>query len=186
MGTSTSSRGSPGGAPLIPPWVPPVPPIPPDELPDAQPPDPEPALPKTPDPQPYPDLAPEGRFFGARLRLGQYAKNGSKADLRAGLKAYANKGLGGPQRAAARMAGTSQTAGRLYEVLASLSQRESLPPELGLDAAALSGRDAKEIGDVIAEAIRPSDGTLDADASRDAIAQAVCDLVEETPDVDLT
>lgn len=124
--------------------------------------------------------------MGARLRLGRYAKNGSRDDLRAGLKAYTNKGLGGPQRAAARMAGTSQTAGRLHDVLAALSQGEGLPPELGIDAAALAGRDAKEIGDVIAEAIRPSDGTLDAEASRDAIAQAVCDLVEQTPNADLT
>lgn len=186
MGTSTSSGGSPGRTPLIPPWVPPVPPAPPpDAPPDSPPPSPEPAPAQQPGPQPKPDLAPSGRFLGARLRLGRYAKNGSRDDLRAGLKAYTSKGLGGSQRAAARMAGTSHTAGRLHGVLEALSRGEALPPEVGIDAATLAGRDAKEIGDAIAEAIRPSDGTLDAEASRDAIAQAVSDLVDQVPDVDL-
>ncbi|MCR4346106.1 MAG: hypothetical protein NUV55_02715 [Sulfuricaulis sp.] len=83
------------------------------------------------------------------------------------------------------MAGTSRTVGRLHGVLEALSRGEALPPEIGIDAASLAGRNAKEIGDAIAEAIRPPDGTLDAEASRDAIAQALSDLVEQVPDVDL-
>lgn len=199
MGTSTSSGGSPGDAPLVPPWVPPVPSAspapppdvpadaPPDAVPDALPDAPPPPSPAPPPPGPLPgsDFAPSGRFIGARLRLGQYAKNGSRDDLRSGLKAYTSKGYGGARRAAARMAGTSRTAGRLHGVLDALSRGEALPPELGLDAASLAGRDAKEIGDAIAEAIRPSDGTLDAEATRDAIAQALSDLVDEVPGADL-
>ena len=185
MGTSTSSGGSPGGAPLIPPWVPPVPA--PPEPPDAAPLGPEPAPPeKVPLPSPIPDLAPARRFTGARLWLGRFAKNGSRSDLAAGLKAYTKKGLGGAQRGAARMAGTSRTAGRLHGVLDALRTGEALPPDVGIDPATLAGRDAREIGDAIAEAIQPSDGTLDAEASRDAIAQAISDLVEQTPGVDLT
>ncbi len=186
MGTSTSSGGSPGGAPLIPPWVPPVPPAPSDAPPDVPPPNPEPAPPRQPRPQPTPELAPSGRFFGARLRLGQYAKNGSRDDLGFGLKSYTSKGLSGARRAAARMAGTSRTAGRLYGVLDALSRGGSLPPDIGIDVASLAGRNAREIGDAIAEAIRPPDGTLDAEASRDAIAQAFSDLVENVPNVDLS
>lgn len=83
------------------------------------------------------------------------------------------------------MAGTSRTAGRLHGVLDALSKGDALPPDTGLDAASLAGRDAREIGDAIAEAIRPSDGTLDAEATRDAIAQALSDLVDEVPGVDL-
>jgi hypothetical protein len=138
-------------------------------------------------PAPLPgDLAPSGRFFGARLSLGQFAKNGSRADLASGLKAYTNKGLGGSKRAATRMGGTSRTAGQLYGVLDALRRGDALPADvLPFDSAALAGRDAKEIGDAIAEAVRPSDGTWDAEASRDAIAQAISDLAEQTPDVDL-
>lgn len=185
MGTSTSSGGAPGGAPLIPPWVPPVPPVPSPDAPPDSPPNPELAPPRQPRPQPKSDLAPSGRFLDARRQLGQYAKNGSRDSLRSGLKAYTSKGLGGSRRAAARMAGTSHTAGRLHGVLEALSRGEALPPEIGINAADLLGRDAREIGDAIAEAIRPSDGTLDAEASRDAIAQAVSDLVDQVPGVDL-
>lgn len=187
MGTSTSSGGSPSGTPLIPPWVPPV--TPPVGPPEAGPPEAEPALPPqsppAPPSPPKPELAPSGRFFGARLRLGRFAKNGLRSDLAAGLKAYTKKGLGGSQRGAARMAGTSRTAGRLHGVLDALRTGEALPPDIAIDPAALAGRDAREIGDAIAEAIQPSDGTLDAEASRDAIAQAISDLVEQTPSVDL-
>ena len=49
---------------------------------------------------------------------------------------HQQRALGGSQRAAARMAGTSRTAGRLYNVLEALSRGEALPPELGIDAAA--------------------------------------------------
>ena len=118
--------------------------------------------------------------------MGQFARNGSRSDLAAGLKSYASKGLGGARGAAARMGGTSQTAGRLHGVLDALSRGEALPPEIALDSASLAGRDAKEIGDAIAEAIRPSDGTWDAEASRDAIAQSIADLAEQNPGVDLT
>lgn len=192
MGTSTSSGGSPGGVPLIPPWVPPVPP--PSGPPEAGPPNGEPApLPQTPPAAPattpaspaIPDFAPSRRFGGARLRLGRFAKNGFPSDLAAGIRAYTKTGLGGAQRAAARMAGTSRTAGRLHGVLDALRTSEALPPDVAIDPAALAGRDAREIGDAIAEAIQPSDGTLDAEASRDAIAQAISDLVEQTPSVDL-
>jgi hypothetical protein len=197
MGTSTSSGGSPGDSPLVPPWVPPVPPVPPvsaappDEVPaEASPDAPPVAVPPSPaSPPPGPlsgsDFAPSSRFIGARLRLGQYAKNGSRDDLRSGLKAYTSKGYGGPQRAAARMAGTSRTAGLLHGALEALSRGEALPSEIGLEAASLAGRDAREIGDAIAEAIRPSDGTLDAEAARDAIAQALSDLVDQVPGVEL-
>lgn len=159
----------------------------PPEAEPAPPPQNPPAPPTTPPASPaIPDLAPSGRFFGARLRLGRFAKNGSRSDLAAGLKAYTNKGLGGSRRGAARMAGTSRTAGRLHGVLDALRTGESLPPDVAIDPAALAGHNAREIGDAIAEAIQPSDGTLDAEASRDAIAQAISDLVEQTPGVDLT
>jgi hypothetical protein len=191
MGTSTSSGGSPGSAPLVPPWVPPVPLAPPDggppdgdssdphALPDREP-HQAPALPS------QPGLAPSGRFGGARLSLGRFARNGSRADLAAGLRSYASKGLNGPLSGAARMAGSSRTAGRLHGVLDAISRGDSLPSDVALDVASLAGRDAKEIGDAIAEAIRPLDGTWDAEASRDAIAQAIAEAAEQNPGIDLT
>ncbi len=187
MGTSTSSGGSPGGVALIPPWVPPVPPAPPPDPQTEEPPDAPGVAPAAPEPD-LPtklELAPSHRFFGARLNLGQYARNGLRDDLRAGLRAYTTTGLRGPKRAAARMAGTSRTAGNLYGVLHALSTGQPLPADLNFNAAALVGRSVREIGDAIADAIRPSDGTLDAEASRDAIAQALSDLIDQIPGVDL-
>jgi len=55
----------------------------------------------------------------------------------------------------------------------------------GLDRALLQGRSADAVMDAVVEATRPPDGTLDAEASRQAIRNALSDLLGEHSDVDL-
>jgi hypothetical protein len=167
MGTSASSRGPGSGVPLVPDWVPP----PPDQPPQ-QPPAP-------------PQLAPARRFQRARTNLGGFAQNGSAELLRRGLGNYSRSGLGGAASAAGRMAGTARTAGGLYGVLEALSSGTPLPPNVGLDPAALVGRSQAEIADAVTEALRPIDGTQDTDAARDAMSMALSELLTEQPTADL-
>ena len=51
-----------------------------------------------------------------------------------------------------------------------------------LDAAVLSGRSANEVMDAVVEAVRPTDGTQDAEASRVAIKDALSELLTKFPD----
>ncbi|MCJ2046370.1 hypothetical protein MKK58_17785 [Methylobacterium sp. J-078] len=83
------------------------------------------------------------------------------------------------------MGGTVVTAGGLYGVLSALSSGARSPVDLGVDAAELRGRPAAEVADRIANALRPSDGTQDTEAARDAISRAISDLVAAEPEVDL-
>lgn len=175
---------------MVPPWVPdPLPPAGPDDAGD----DGQTASPEegaAPQPQPAPPqpqripLAPAGRFGPARTSLGRFAESGSSGDLRRGLGHYVRKGLGGSSTGASRLAGTARTAGSLYGALSSVAAGQPAEPGSPLDPALLSGRSTDEVVSAIVEATRPVDGTLDAEASRDAIHGALSELLERTPDAD--
>lgn len=194
MGTSSSSRGPGPNVPFVPPWVPPLPPPmppPPPEQDGAPPPadgDGGENLPPTAPPAPpsaQPPLAPAGRFRAARTNLGNYARTGSRDDLKRGLGHYTATGLGGSAQATRRMARTAVNAGRLYGVLNALSSGTALPAEVSIDPAGLAGRPAREIADEIARALQPPDGTQDAEASRDAISRSLSELIAVDPNVDM-
>ena len=182
MGTSASSLGPSGGVSIIPPWVP-EPEIEPAVAPDENQ-GPEIDEPVIVPPAP-PPLAPAGRFRGARTHLGQYARSGSEGGLRRGLGHYVRSGLGGSRNASRRMASTAMKAGALYGVLHALGSGTAPQVDLGIDPAGLAGRPAREIVDRIAEALSPSDGTLDSEASRTSMSWALCEFMRREPGADL-
>lgn len=164
MGTSTSSRGPGPGVPIVPPWV---------EDPAAP--------PGTPPPQ-DPPLAPAGRFRPARAALGRYGNGGRAEDLRRGLGHYVRSGMGGSANATARMGGTATRAGALYGALQDLAAGEAIA-EYGLDQAQLQGLTQAEIIDRLVDALCPTDGTQEAEASRDSAARALADCLADDEDV---
>ena len=131
-------------------------------------------------------IAPPGRFRGARINMGRFARSGSGDSMKRGLGHYVRTGLGGAHRASHRMAGTARRAGALYGVLNALSSGTAPPVDLGIDTARLAGGSAREIVDRIAEALSPSDGTQDSEASRRSISQTLCELIRREPTADLT
>ena len=194
MGTSTSSSGPGAGVRLVPPWV------------QADGPDPVVPHPITPPentptppqgtPTATPQLPGEGqaqevvmalprRFFGARRGIGRFAQTGESGDLKRGLGHYV-RGIGGGKQGVRRMATTVRTANALFNTLSALRLGQTAGLDLGVNPASLAGRPAKEVMDVIIEAIRPNDGTQDSEANRMSIASATSDLLTEFPNVDLT
>jgi hypothetical protein len=168
---------------MVPPWTPD--PVPPDKRPD-QPDQLAPPQPVPGAPAPAVPIAPAGRFGPARASLGRYAASGANSDMRRGLGHYTHKGLGGAKTAALRMGGTARTAGALYGALSALSSGQGAVEGVPLDRAALLGRSPQEIIKVIIEAIRPGDGTQDAEANRNALQSALSsELLERFPDADL-
>jgi hypothetical protein len=104
--------------------------------------------------------------------------------MRRGLRHYVSKGLGGSSAASRRFGGTSRTAGTLYGALSAASGQPAAPGSQ-LDPDLLVGRSAGEIMDAVVEAVRPSDGTQDSEASRKAVRDGLTDLLERFPDADL-
>ncbi len=189
MGTSKSSTGPGSGIPMRPPWVPDPTPPPdgndPDTDGDAQDQQAQPAPPApAPAPQPVP-IAPRGRFGAARTNLNSFARSGSSDDMRRGLGHYVSKGYGGAGQAAQRMGGTSRTAGALYGALSSAAAGQAAAPGSPFDPALLAGRSADEVMDALVEAVRPADGTQDAEAGRGAIRDALSELLDRFPNANL-
>jgi hypothetical protein len=197
MGTSASSNGPGGGVPLVPPWVPPLPPVAP--VPPA--PDGQGAEPAAGDPQNAPapaptnpqqatqalpsPVAPAGRFFGARLNFGKFARGGDRRHMQRGLRDYVRKGYRGRANTVRRFGGTASAAGNLYNALSSVAGGQPAAPGSPLDPALLAGRSAREVMDAVVEAVRPADGTQDAEASRAAIKDALSELLTMFPEADL-
>lgn len=105
--------------------------------------------------------------------------------MRRGLGQYVQRGLGTSRWATERMGGTARRAGALYGVLHALGSGTPLSVDLGIDTASLAGRPAREIVDRIVEALSPSDGTQDSEASRDSIFKALSRLISREPTADL-
>lgn len=181
MGTSQSSAGPGANVSLVPPWAEPVPdpadPTTPEGTPEGG---PETRPDTTPPPAAKPDpTAPDRRFVAARRNLGSFASSGDTARLRRGIGHYVRTGYGGSGNMSRRLGSTSTTARSLSRAL------DPTNTDSGLDRTLLSGKSADEIMDAVVEAARPNDGTLDAEASREAIRNALSDLLGEFTNADL-
>nr|WP_294846488.1 Qat anti-phage system associated protein QatB [uncultured Sphingomonas sp.] len=142
----------------------------------------QPDAPVKPPPSP---IAPDKRWLGVRRSLGDYGSNGDTGAMRRGVGRYVRDGYGGARTATRRMGGTASTAGALGNALSALAAGQ--PAEAGspLDPALLTGRSVDDIMDAVVEAVRPVDGTQDAEASRAAIRDALAELLTRFPDADL-
>lgn len=105
--------------------------------------------------------------------------------MRRGVGHYVSKGLGGSSSAARRFGGTAQTAGALYGALSSTAAGQPSAAGSPLDPGLLTGRSAADVMDAVIEAVRPVDGTQDAEASRAAIRDGLSGLLDRFPDADL-
>lgn len=134
---------------------------------------------------PLPELAMPARFLGTRRALGEFARSGDGGDMQRSLGHYVRTGYGGSATATRRFGGTATTAGALGGALARVAGGQ--PPEPGslLDPALLAGRNVQEIMNAVVEAVRPVDGTQDAEAERAAIRDALTELLTRFPDADL-
>ena len=141
------------------------------------------AAPQVP-PAPAP-LAPPARFRGARRALGEFAKSGDGGDMRRSMGHYVRTGYGGSATATRRFGGTAATAGALGGALARVAAGQPAEPGSPLDPALLAGRNVQEVMNAVVEAVRPVDGTQDAEAERAAIRDALTELLTRFPDADL-
>lgn len=142
------------------------------------------ATPELPAPQQAP-LAPPARFQGTRTCLGDYARTGDGRALRRSFRHYVRTGYGGSRTTTLRFGGTAATAGALGNALARAASGQPAVPGSPLDPALLAGRSAQEVMDAVVEAVRPVDGTQDAEAARTAIREALSELLTRFPEANL-
>jgi hypothetical protein len=105
--------------------------------------------------------------------------------LQRGLGHYVHKGLGGSPTATRRLGSVARTAGTLHGALSAIAGGQPSQTTVQLDPAVLRGRSVDEIMSAVVEAVRPIDGTQDAEADRNAIKDALSQLLDQFPDADL-
>jgi hypothetical protein len=187
MGTSSSSSGPGGGVSFDPPWLSSIE----SEIgtslekisgahaqPEQNPQQADPAVQQA-------QIAPSGRFGGARRALGEYVSSGNRGALKRALGHYSRRGIGGASKAASRMRASTSAGAGLFNFLQGV--RDSNDTRVRDWVTQLTSRNlsAYEVADEIIVQVISTGGSLDEESCRDSIAQAMSDFLAIDADVDL-
>lgn len=187
MGTSTSSSGPGAGVPFDPPWLDqPADPSVGDGVPESSNNgDESDTDAESPDAAPPTSVAPARRFANARRELGAFARTGSRESLSKAIGHYSRTGMGGARKAAARMRTSTKSAAGLVSLLQ--AARDGSDPRVSQWVSSLAARNpsAQDVIDEIIQQVTTSGGSLEEESCKDSMAQAMADLLEGQPDIDL-
>lgn len=185
MGTSTSSTGGKAGSPFDPEWLNPDTGSPPGQGgSDADEGDGDgPGDSNTPNTTG--EAAPSRRLADARTKMSSYLSGGGQGALRAAAKSMVNRGMGGASRAASTMRNTAQGAGALGQFLA--SARDSSDQRI-VDWVERVRQANLAADDLILELVKevlPNTGSVDDESLRNAATDALGQLYERNPNIDI-
>lgn len=176
MGTSSSSKGPHGGVSFDPPWltnatstigI-------------------EPSLENIQIAPEFPHIADANRFTAARRNFRKYISGQTgRESLRKALRAYVRHGLGGAARASNRMRFVSSVGSRAFALLKGLEGANILEFRAALKALLSSDHSVEEIVSTIVEFVVPDRGSVDEESAHDAMAEALSELLDTKPDIDL-
>jgi hypothetical protein len=112
-------------------------------------------------------------------------RSGEVGSLRRSLGHYVRDGYGGSAVTTRRFGGTVYTAATLGGTLASVAAGRPAASGSPLDPALLAAYSSDEVISAVVEAVRPIDGSIDAEANRASIRDALSELLEKYPDANL-
>lgn len=197
MGTSTSSSGGKGGSPFDPEWLAPDTSPSNGDLGDDAPPgdadtggdgdgnDSGSDASQGDSGQEDAAYAPNRRFANARSQMSAYLAGGGRESLRSATKSMVNKGMGGAKRAASTMRGTAKGAGALGEFLTSARDRSDPRVADWVDRARQANLSADDLILELVKEVLPDAGSTDDESLRNAAAEALGQLYELNPGIDI-
>ena len=175
MGTSSSSKGPKGGVSFDPPWI-----------------DSDVAeitglpIPMDSDkPSAENDLAPSNRFTDARRNFRAYITDGRAQSLQRSIRSYVRHGLGGTARAASRMRFASAVGARTFSLLRGVDNEEQLRFKEKLTSLLESEHTTEDVISTIVDFVVPLAGSVDEESCRNAMAEALSELLVEKSDIDI-
>lgn len=192
MGTSTSSGGGKAGSPFDPEWLDQGESAsgtgPGDGAPNGDegiPPDAPEDSGASLDPSQDQDIAPDRRFMPARSKMGKYLSGGGRDALRGAASSMINKGMGGAGRANSALRGVAQGAGRLGSFLEAV--RAGTDPQVVDWIQRIRGLNlsANDLALEVIKEVMPETGSVDDESLRNAAADALAQLYEQDPNVDI-
>ena len=186
MGTSTSSGGPASGISMDPPWLDDINsgtsiPIDSDssseqenEIPTEEPSVQEPIT-----------LAPRARFGTARKNLGDFARTGSQDSFKKAVGHYSKKGMGGASNVAKRMRASTNSVSSLVSFLRDVQNQSLSDIQDWANNLMSKSSTANEVIDAIIDRVTTEGGVIDEESIKDSMANAMSDLLEENPNLDL-
>ena len=186
MGTSSSSSGPGSGISFDPPWLDDISKESTESVQELT--DPNSPAPSPSDNQsivPPIELAPPRRFANARRQLGEFISSGNRANLRKALGNYSRRGMGGAANVAQRMRVSTSLGAGLYQFLHDIQSPQT--PMLNEWSHNISQRNLsdEDISNEIIAHVFSDGGSLDEESCKRSMSQAMADLLEAIPDVDL-
>lgn len=184
MGTSTSSSGPASGISMDPPWL--------DDinsssiLPSDSNAGEESNLPIEQSISQQPTLvAPPARFGTARKNLGEFARTGNQDSFKKAVGQYSKKGMGGATNVAKRMRASTSSVSGLVSFLRDV--KSNTLPDIRDWANNLMSKSptAHEVIDAIIDRVTNEGGIIDEESIKDSMANAMSDLLEQNPNLDL-
>ncbi|HDT2081520.1 Qat anti-phage system associated protein QatB [Enterobacter asburiae] len=132
-----------------------------------------------------PGLAPTARFRAARRNMGVFVRNGDTRDLARAAGHYSRTGMGGAKNVASRMRTSTRAAAGLGSFLQSVRDRTDLQINNWMDDLRAKNPSAQTVIDAIVSQIIPEGGSRDEESAKDSMAQALSELIDLNPDIDL-
>lgn len=130
-------------------------------------------------------FAPDRRFANARSQMSAYFSGGGRSSLRSAAKSMVKKGMGGPRQAASTMRRTAGGAAALGQFLASARDRTDPRVIDWIDRVRQANLSADDLILELVKEVMPDTGSVDDESLRNAAAEALGQLYELNPDVDL-
>lgn len=130
-------------------------------------------------------FAPDRRFAQARSKMSTYLSGGGRPALREAARNMVTRGMGGAGRAASTMSRTASGAGQLGQFLA--AARDGSDTRV-LDWVQKVRNADLSANDLVLELVRevlPDTGSVDDESLRNAAAEALGQLLESEPDIDV-
>lgn len=130
-------------------------------------------------------LAPRARFGTARKNLGEFARTGSQDSFKKAVGQYSKKGMGGASNVAKRMKASTSSVSGLISFLRDV--KSNTLPDIQDWARSLMSKSptANEVIDAIIDRVTNEGGVIDEESIKDSMANAMSDLLEQNPDIEL-
>lgn len=130
-------------------------------------------------------FAPSRRFAEARAKMSAYLSGGDRESLRSAAKSMVTRGMGGSRRAASTMRSTAKGAGALGTFLASARDRSDPRVVDWVNRTRQANLAADDLILELVKEVMPSTGSVDEESLRNAAAEALGQLYELNPNIDI-
>lgn len=132
-----------------------------------------------------PEFAPNRRYAEARSKMSGYLSGGGREALRSATRSMVNKGMGGSRRAASTMRGSAQGAAALGQFLSAARDHTDARVQDWVERVKQQNLSADDLILELVKEVMPQTGSVDEESLRNSAVDALGQLYEQNPDLDL-